>query len=247
MSLYPNGNLLHCTTDAQHAQWIQKIPVMPNTYTLFHPNGAIWQTRILPHTFQLRNRFKVVCTTGSATFFPDGTLESCRVEKPTVYAGIACKKGMIGFHYNGSVATAYLNKPKTYFGIHFHTGTWLQWDRKGRVTGGNTVYSKKITHKGVTFHYEFKLHRNGQLALVTLVKPLQVGKRIFPSWSRLWFRQDGTLRKAVYTEKSGHLPHGEEWRDIRTLKLDSSGKITSSTLKHEQDVPFQRTKGKYTP
>lgn len=236
MSLYPNGVLLHCTMDAKQAQWVNNIPLKPDAYTLFHPNGRVWQTSILPHTFRLRNKRQIACGSGSATFFADGTLASCTLDKSLKMDGVVCQKGHTTFHYQGRLSSAKLQQPKMYGSLKYPKGTWLAWNKDGKLLRGTLSYPHNMTIQGVSVHFDFRLHSNGKLAYANLHKPLKRGKRTYPSFSKLWFFPNGTIQKAVYNERTGHLPHGELWRDIRTLVFNKQGKLISSTKKHEQDV-----------
>jgi hypothetical protein len=223
--------VVFCTT-AKPAV-VDGIPIAANAYTLFHPNGRIYQTHA-GRTFErtLADGSKVTCGADLFALEPDGLLTYCRLGGPRSGTPPARIGAGIAFHRSGRIAGMTLDAPYTAAGLALGDGASVRWDDKGALIGGYS--STPIAAGALIIKYEFALHPSGTLKAVTLGKAAKVAGHEFPEFAKLSFRADGTLEAAEYVAKRGFMIHGEPWTDTRHMQFDRTGKITADRTEHYQ-------------
>jgi hypothetical protein len=227
------GRLVFCTT-AKPAD-LDGIAVARDAYTLFHPNGRIYQTHVrAKFEALLADKSKVSCGAELISLFDDGTLGYCELAGPRAGSPRARVAKGIAFHRSGKVAGMTLDETFRAGILVLAPGTSVQWDEKGTVIAGRT--SVPLKAGALSIQGAFTLHPNGKLHEVALADKATIQSHHFPDRARLWFRADGTLERAEYLERRGTMPHGEAWTDTRHLTFDGGGKITNSYLDHWQST-----------
>ncbi|MCW5801095.1 MAG: hypothetical protein KIT31_01685 [Deltaproteobacteria bacterium] len=225
------GRVALCTTAA--AADIDGIPVAAGAYTLFHPNGRIYQT----HTRAKVERAtgdgtKVTCGPDLIALTDKGALVYCTLAAPRAGSPKARVGEGIRFHDNGALELLTLDEAAKLDGIPLAPGATVYFDASGKLSGAHT--SDPITVRGLSIRFELTVHPGGALAEAELAAPAKLHGHAFPAGAKLAFRADGTLERAQHVARRGFLPHGEEWTDTLHLVFDRAGKITSSTTQHWQ-------------
>lgn len=223
--------LVFCTTAKQAV--VDGIAVAADSYTLFHPNGRIYQSHAsAPFERTLADGSKVRCAADLFALEPDGKLRTCDLAAPRAGSPKARVGEGIAFHPSGRIAGLTLDERYTAAGIDFVPGTHLAWDDKGVLRGG---WAKDPIRAGtLTIDWDFTLYPSGKLESVQLAKPAKLVGIDFPDGAKLKFRADGTLEEAEYVVKEGFMIHGEPWRDTRFVGFDKAGKITRDRTDHWQ-------------
>jgi hypothetical protein len=227
--------LMFCTTAA--AVTVEGIPIAAKSYTLFHPDGKIYQSHAsVEFERTLATGTKVKC--GAAVFAIDQArnLTYCTLAAPLATSPKPRVGEGISFHPNGKLNGMTLDEPYTAAGIKLVPGTHVVWDDQGRMIGG---WAKDpITVGGLSIDWDFRIHPNGKPHVVQLAKETTIARIKFPKGADLKFRSDGSLEEAAYVSDEGFMIHGEPWRDTRHLSFDKAGQITSDTTSHWQgDAP----------
>ncbi len=223
--------LVTCTT--AKAVVVDGIPVAANAYTLFHPNGRLYQSHAgAAFDRTLADGSKVSCAADLFALEDDGKLRYCKLAAPRAGSPRARVKEGIWFHPSGRVGGMTLDEPYTAAGIKLVPGASVSWDDKGNLLGGWT--SAPMIAGNLTIDSDFRLHPNGKLHMVTLGKPAKLVGIEFPARAKLMFRADGTLEAAEYVAEEGFMIHGEPWSDTRHVSFDKTGKITSDRTDHYQ-------------
>ena len=219
---------------------VDGLAVKAGSYTLFHPNGRIYQTHLrAKHEATLADKTKLTCAPELIALLDDGSLKYCKLgaprassPKPRVGEGIA-------FHPNGKVAGFTLDETLRAAGLEIPSGTSVQFDDTGALIGG--WLTAPIAAGPLSIRSEFALHSNGKLRAATLGAKATVQGHAFPDFAELAFRADGTLERAEYVEDRGFMPHGEMWEETRHVTFDVAGKVTSShTTRWQSDVPKRK-------
>jgi hypothetical protein len=225
------GRLVFCTT--AKAADVDGIAVARDAYTLFHPNGRIYQTHVrAKFEASLPDKSKVSCGADLIALFDDGTLGYCTLARPRAGSPRARVGEGIAFHRGGKLAGMTLDEKFRAGILELAPGSTVRWNETGAVIAGRT--GDPIKAGALSIRSEFALHPNGTLREVTLADKATIQGHKFPSFAELWFRADGTIERAEYIEDRGTMPHGEEWTDTRHLTFDGNGKISHSSLDHWQ-------------
>jgi len=227
----PQRRLAFCTTG--WAMVLDGVPVAADAYTLFHPNGRVYQTTLAkPREFTLANGRTISCAAGHVVLSDDGRLEACALAAQLKGDVRARVKANVAFHPDGRLAGATLDRPLTAGGTTFAPETHIRWDTAGVVVGG--MLPEAATVGGLRIVMEFRLYSDGKLREAELAEPARVQGHDFPRDAHLQFRADGSLERARYLEKKGFMIHGEEWRHTATVTYDRSGVETSHDVEHWQ-------------
>lgn len=225
--------IVMCTTAKQVT--VDGVPVAANAYSLFHPNGRIYQTHASAKFERtIADGTKVTCGADLVAFEPDGKLRYCKLAAPRAGSPKAKVGEGISFHPSGRVATLTLDEAYTTAGLALPAGTFVAWNDKGAVTGG--TLGGELVAGALTIRYEFALHPNGKLKAVMLAKDATVAGHKFPAFGKLAFRDDGTLEAAEYVADRGFMVHGEMWTDTNYETFDRAGKKTSTRTEHYQST-----------
>ena len=225
--------LVTCTT--AKAVVVDGIPVAADAYTLFHPNGRLYQSHAsAAFDRTVADGSKVRCAAELFALEDDGKLRYCTLAAPRAGSPRARVKEGIAFHPAGRVSGMTLDEPYTAAGIKLMPGARVHWDPKGTLLGGWTT--DPIVAGTLTISSDFRVHPNGTLHTVTLGKPARLAGIEFPERAELTFRADGTLEAAEYLAKIGFMIHGERWTDTRHVGFDKAGKITSDYIDHYQST-----------
>lgn len=223
--------LVFCTT--AKAVTVDGIPIAAKSYTLFHPNGRIYQSHAsAAFDRTLADGSTVRCAAELFALEPTGTLRYCDLAAPRPGSPKPRVGEGISFYPSGRVAGMTLDEPYKAAGNAFTAGTHLSWDDKGVLRGGRA--KDPITVGALTIDWEFELYPNGKLRIAQLSKAATIQGHDFPDNAKLTFRSDGTLEAASYIAKRGFMIHGEQWTDTRSLTFDKAGKITSDHTEHWQ-------------
>jgi hypothetical protein len=226
-----SGQIVMCTTAKQATA--DGVVVAANAYSLFHPNGRIYQTHTAANFERtLADGTSVSCGPDLVAFEPDGKLRYCKLAAARAGSPKAKVGEGIAFHPTGKVASMTLGEPLAVAGLVLPAESWIAWDAKGVALGG--TIKGELVAGALTIRYEFGLHPNGKLKTVTLAKDATVAGHKFPAFGKLAFRDDGTLEAAEYVSDRGFMIHGEEWHDTKYETFDRSGKVTSSRKDHYQ-------------
>lgn len=219
--------LAFCTT--ARAVVLDGVPVAAGAYTLFHPNGRLYETHLAKaRAFVIAGGRKVSCAAQLVALNDDGQLRACALSTAFRGAIAARANTFISFHPDGRIASATLDRPVTVAGIRFAAGTRLDWDVAGAVTGGSLATPGRVA--GLPIRSDFALYPDGKLKFVDLEEPTRVQGHDFPVGAELQFRADGTLERALYVAASGFMIHGEAWRDTASVTYDRSGAETSRSV-----------------
>jgi len=224
------GNLMYCTT--ARAQTLDDLPVAADAYSLFHPDGRVYQTHLArPHAFTLRDGSAVDCAADLVAIADDGSLMWCtlRVARGVARAGT----GLLLFP-SGAVRAATLDAPATVGRLRVPAGTSVEWDDRGVAIGGDLA--TPIAVGNLHIRGGFAVHGNGALHTLELDEAATVQRHDFPVDAHLELRDDGTLAAATWESARGFMIHGEPWSDTTTATFDRDGKTTSSVTKHWQSM-----------
>jgi hypothetical protein len=223
--------VVYCTT-AKNVT-VDGMMVKAGEYTLFHPNGKIYQTRMAkPFERTLADGSKVSCGADLISQTDTGALTYCklggaRAAKPKAKVGEG-----ISFHPSGRIAGLHLDETFTQAGLTIPAGNSIVFDDAGRLIGG--YLRDPITAGAWTIEYDFRIHPNGKLMRIGLAKAAKIAGHEFPERAELVFRDDGSLEAAQYVEKRGFMIHGEPWTDTRFMTFDKTGKVLTTRLEHYQ-------------
>jgi len=215
-----------CTTAV--AVDIDGFVVAADAYTVFHPNGRIYQTHVRePFAASLADRTLVVCGAGLVVLYDDGRLRYCTLAgtragtpRPRLGHGIE-------FRSDGRVAMLTLDEPHREAGLALPAGASVQWDERGALVGGSSP--TRTLAGALVIAGEFTLYGGARLHTVELAAAANIQGHELPARARLTFHSDGTLETASYTDREGSAD-GEAWTDRRTLTYDRRGTITSSDV-----------------
>jgi hypothetical protein len=223
--------LVFCTV--AKAVTVDGIPIAAKSYTLFHPNGKLYQSHAsAPFDRTLADGSTVRCAAELFALEPTGTLRYCDLAGPRTGSPKPRVGEGISFHPSGRVAGMTIDEPYQSAGNSFTAGTHLAWDDTGVLRGG---WAKDpVTVGALTIDWDFELYPTGKLRIAQLSKAAKIQGHDFPDHAKLQFRSDGTLETAEYISKRGFMIHGEMWTDTRTLTFDKTGKITSDHTEHYQ-------------
>lgn len=223
--------VVFCTT--AKAVDIGGLPVAKDAYTLFHPSGRIYQTHARSNFERaLADGSKVTCGVDLVALNDDGTLRYCKLAGPRAGSPRARVGEGISFHPGGQLAALTLDEPYAAAGLALLAGSSVFWDPNGAVIAG---YSRDAVVAGaLSIKYDFQLHPNGKLKLVTLASPAKIMGHEFPDSAKLAVREDGSLESAKYVEAHGFMIHGEPWSDTRYTTFDQDGKVVTTRVEHHQ-------------
>lgn len=217
--------LVFCTT--AKAIDVDGVAVAAGAYTLFHPNGRVYQTAVrAPFEAVLADQTTVMCAANHVVLDEHGRLLYCRLGARRAGTPQARVGEGISFHADGRVAGMTLDEPFTAAGIHLPPGASVSWNDRGVVIGGGS--GSPIAASGLSIINEFRLHPNGRLQSCMLATPGTLQGHAFPAAAKLSLRADGSLERAEYIQDGGFMIHGEHWTDTLHLTFDATGKITSS-------------------
>lgn len=223
--------VVYCTTAKSVV--VDGMTVKADEYTLFHPNGRIYQTRMArPFVRTLANGTKVSCGADLVSLDPSGALTYCKLVAPLAHSPKIRVGAGIVFFPNGKLRAFTLDEPYTAAGISFIPGSSVSFDEQGKLVGG--WLPDPVAAGSLTLYWDFEVWPNGKLRAIQLEKPATVQGHAFPKRAKLAFRDDGSLEAAEYIEKEGFMVHGEPWHDTRFLTFDKTGKVTSSRTEHYQ-------------
>jgi hypothetical protein len=230
----PKQRVVFCTT--AKAADVDGLPVAAGAYTLFHPNGRLYQTHLRANVeLTLADQSKVTCGADLIALTDDGKLRYCTLAKPRANAPRPRVGEGISFHPDGRIASLTLDEPYTSAGLALPAGASAVWDANGALLGGYA--SDPIQAGKLSIRYDFALHPNGKLREVELAAPAKIQGHDFPERAKLAFRDDGSLERAQYIVDRGSMPHGEPWHDTLHASYDRTGKQTGSFTDHWQ-APF---------
>jgi hypothetical protein len=230
-----------CTTAT--AVVVDGIPYAKAAYTLFHANGRVYQTHAgAKFDRTQKDGSKVTCGPALIALEEDGHVRYCKLAAKRVGTPQAKVGEGISFHPDGRVSGMTLDEPYAVAGLALIAGASVYWDLKGAVIGG--YVSDPITAGSLTIAYEFQLHGNGKLKVVTLRKPAKIGGHEFPDFAKVAFRDDGSLEAAEYVAKRGFMIHGEPWTDTRHMTFDRANRIATDRTEHYQ---AKEGPGKFRP
>ncbi len=224
--------VVFCTT-AKPAD-VAGLAIAAASYTLFHPNGRIYQTHLRATVERtLADQSKVTCGADLIALTDDGKLSYCKLAKPRTSTPRARVGEGISFHPSGRIAGATLDEPYTAAGLALPAGASAVWDGNGVLVGG---YVRDPIQAGtLSIRSDFALHPNGKLRIVELAVAAKVQGNDFPEDAKLAFHVDGTLERAEYVSAHGFMIHGEQWRDTVHATYDAAGKLATSTTDHWQE------------
>jgi hypothetical protein len=213
---------------------VDGLAVKAGSYTLFHPNGRIYQTHLrAKYEATLADQTKVVCAANEViSRLDDGTLAFCDLAAPRAGSPRPRVGEGVSFHRNGRPAGMTLDDKLAIAGLEIPAGSSVYFDEKGTLLGGRLASAIKAG--ALQIRYELTLHPNGKLRTAELAADATIQGHALPEWAELEFRADGTLERAKFVEKRGTMPHGEEWTDTRHMTFDPKGKVTHSYLDHWQ-------------
>ncbi len=225
--------VVYCTT--AKVVTVDGIVIAANAYTLFHPNGKIYQSTVAkPFERTLGDGSKVSCGVEHVSLDDKGALLFCKLAaaragspKPKVGENVA-------FHPNGKLAGFTLDEPYTSQGISLPMGASVSFDDKGNLVGGWLKDPALVG--GLSLWWDFRLWPNGKLQTAQLDKQAKIQGHDFPRHAKLTFRVDGSLEAAEYVEKEGFMIHGEEWSDTRFVTFDKAGKVLTTRVEHYQST-----------
>ena len=223
--------IVFCTT-ARPAT-VDGLEVAADAYTLFHPNGRIYQTHVRePFAMTLADATTVQCGAGLVALHDSGRLRYCTLAADRAGTPKPRRGEGISFHPDGRVATMTLDAAFSAAGLALPAGAFVAWEATGALSGG--YLRDAIAAAGLSIRYDFALHPNGTLRGVELAAPAKLQGHDFPERAKLQFRSDGTLETVEYVSDHGFLPHGEQWSDTRHVTFDRTGTVTSSHIEHWQ-------------
>lgn len=219
---------------------VDGLAVKADSYTLFHPNGRIYQTHVrAKFDAQLGDKTKVTCGPDAISVFDDGTLAYCRLAGPRAGSPRARVGEGISFHRGGRISGMTLDETYKVAGLELPAGSSFHWDDKGVPIAGRVA--TPITAGALMIRYELSLHPNGKLRSVELAAKVTIQGHAFPERAELLFRADGTLEAAKYIEDDGFMPHGEQWTETRYTTYDAKGKVTSTRLdRWQSNIPERK-------
>ncbi|MDC0741369.1 hypothetical protein [Polyangium mundeleinium] len=228
----PTGQVRACTV--ARPVTVSGIDIGADAYTLFHANGHPWQTHVAhPITWKTAAGVVVPCAADLVVFSKTGALEHCKLHRPMVLDGVACRAGeSVAFHPGGRLWAATIDAPVLALGITFPEGKRLSWHEDGSFAGAYVTEPWEI--QGFVVRSDVKVHPNGKLAEIVLAQPRDLAGQSFPAGAKLRFRADGTLQRADYVSKRGFMIHGEPWSDTVHLTFDCHEKVVESHTEHFQ-------------
>lgn len=223
--------VVYCTT--ARSVTVDGIVVAADAYTLFHPNGKIYQTKVAkPFTRKLGDGSQVSCGLDHVSLDDQGALLVCDLAAPLGRSPKARVGEGVAFYPSGKTRGLMLDETHRAFGLEFPPGVRLGFDEQGKVVGG--WIPKASTIGGLALWWDFRLWPNGKFRELQLDQPAKIQGHDFPKRAKLAYRDDGTLERAEYIEKEGFMIHGEPWHDTLFLEFDKAGKITKRRSEHWQ-------------
>jgi hypothetical protein len=227
------GHLMYCTT--ARAQTLGGLPVAADAYSLFHPDGSVYQSHLAaPHAFALRDGSTVACAADLVAIADDGSLMWCMLR--AAHGVARAGTGLLLFP-SGAVRAATLDAPAVVGRLHVPAGTSVEWDDRGVAIGGDLEAPLAVGNLHI--RGEFTVHGNGALHAVELAEAATVQHHDFPVDAHLELRDDGTLAAAIWQSAHGFMIHGEPWSDTTTATYDHDGRTMTSATEHWQsrDAP----------
>lgn len=231
-AVHPNGRISFCTL--AKAAMSNAIPLATEAYTLFHGNGAVWQTTLAKEVrFSLANKRAAVCRASAASFYQNGHLGRCDLAKPlTTKRGISCAAGKddgAAFYDDGSIASCTLGAPLVVAigqgKLSLPAGASVSIERSGAIRGG--YLASAATVDGLSISGDFSMHTNGRLQRGTLVVAATISGQKLAADDAFSLRSDGSLERSVHEDHS-FMPHGEPRIKTTTRTYDAAGKITNT-------------------
>jgi hypothetical protein len=222
------GHVMNCTLAG--AQTLDALPAAADAYTLFHPNGRVYQTHLAtPHEFAMPDGSTTSCDAEVVAVYDDGSLYWCELHAAR---GVARVHAAIMFYPGGKPMGLTLDAAGTLGALQVPAGTAVQWDASGTALGGELP--SPITARGLSIRGEFTLLPSGQVGSVVLAAETTLAHTKFPAGAELQLRDDGSLERAKWISARGFMIHGEEWEDTTTASYDATGHTTSSYTTHYQ-------------
>lgn len=235
--------IVFCTT--ARAAEVDGLPIAGNSYTLFHPNGRIYQTHLgRNYTGKLGRDRVVTCGPDTIALFESGNVMFCKLAKFDDGGPLVPRVGLsIAFHPNGRIHHAVLDRAFTIDSLTMPAGATASFDDLGQFVGG--FLHDPVTVGALTIVGDLTVYPGRSLKLhdLELAKPVVINGQQFPERAKLTFRDDGTLERARYVADRGFMIHGEQWTLTRTTTFDRNGKVLSSTDQRWQS----RTPEKFSP
>jgi len=221
--------VVFCTT--AKAADVDGLPIAAAAYTLFHPNGRVYETHLRAKVeLTLADHSKVTCGADLIALTEEGKLRYCQLAGPRATAPRPRVGEGISFHPDGRIAGLTLDEPHGVAGLVLPAGASAVWDAKGALVGGHAP--DPIQAGKLSIQYDFVLHPQGRLKAIELAAAAKIQGNDFPARAKLEFRDDGSLERAEYVVKHGFMPHGEMWTDTLHATYDVTGKRTGSTTEH---------------
>ncbi len=210
------------------------IDIGPNAYSHFYADGRPFQTSLArPQRLRTAAGATIPCGADHVVLSETGSLEHCKLDKPTTVSGIACRAGeSISFFSTGQLRGATMDRPFQALSATFPAGTSLHFHPDGSLAGG--WLGKPLRVGKYALRLEFKVHPQGSLSQFDLAEPQTISGHRFVEFSSIGLRPDGTLRSARFVSDRGSMPHGELWTDTTYQRFDCHEKLSSSRVEHYQ-------------
>lgn len=226
----PKGKLHVCTI--ARPMKLHGLALAGDNYTRFHPNGRPEQTTLAAeHEIASGDGTVIPCAAEHAVLDAAGKVEHCQLARTMRVGKIECTGGEdIALRTDGTLWACTVVGSLALVDATIVGGTRVAFHPSGAVESAGVRDTLVIG--GIRVRNEVKLHANGNFAQYTLGEPRTIGGIVLDDFADAWFYEDGSPWHLEYVADSGHMVHGEPWRDTRRVTFDCTGKIVDDDTEH---------------